>query len=285
MGKKLKEKLKNLLKEKIPNELLEFLPSHYFIVGDILIFHLDQKLEKYEKEIGEAFLKLFPYVKVVVRKIGPFKGITKEPSIKVVAGENRTETIHKENKVLFKLDVSKIEFAKGNVVERKRLIKLVGKNEVIVDMFAGIGYFSLPIAVYVKPKKIYAIDINPIAIHYLKENIRLNKVSEIVVPILGDCREISEKLKGISDRVIMGYIPFTREFLPYALKFLKEKGIIHFHDTFHEREIWDFAENLVKEKIEENGYKLEKILEKRIVKQYAPRIWHVAMDLKVKKKI
>ena len=117
--------------------------------------------------------------------------------MKIIAGENRTETVIKENNILYKLDVARIEFSKGNFKERKRVWKSVRKDEVIVDMFAGIGYFTLPLAKFSQAKLIYAIDLNPKAIEYLKENLRMNYVSHKVVPILGDCRKVSEKLRNV----------------------------------------------------------------------------------------
>ncbi len=282
MGK-IKQILKEKLKGKVPDNLLRFLPAGYFVIGKILIVEIDERLNEFEKEIGKVFLEIFPYLETVVRKTGPHEGETKKPKIKIIAGKENTETIHKENGVYFKLDVSKIEFSKGNKQERKKLISLVKKDEVIVDMFAGIGYFSIPIAVHAKPKKIYAIDINPIAIEYLKENCRLNKVSHIIVPILGDCREVANKLKNVADRIIMGYIPNTRNFLPFAFKMIKQKGVIHYHDVFHKKELWSLPERIIRKKADENGFKV-KILEKRIVKSYAPRVCHVVVDFLVVRK-
>jgi len=283
MGRKLKQLLIEKLKGKIPENLLQFLPAHYFLIDKVLILTLHEKLSEWEKEIGEVLLQLFPYVKTVVRKVGPFEGAEKKPQMKIIAGKKQTEVIHKENGVYFKFDFTKIEFSKGNKNERMRLARIIKPNETLVDMFAGIGYFSIPIAVYSQVKKIYAIDINPIAIHYLKENARINKVSHKVIPILGDCREVANELQAIADRVIMGYIPFSRKFLEAAFKFLKEKGVLHWHETFHKIELWKKAEDLIKVEAEKYGYRVLSIPYKKIVKSYAPKIYHVVMDVKVEK--
>ena len=271
------------LKEKIPANLLQFLPAHYFLVDRVLILTLHERLNQWEKEIGEALLELFPYIKTVARKVGPFEGAEKKPQMKIIAGEKQTEIIHKENGVYFKFDFTQLEFSKGNKGERMRIAKIVKPNETLVDMFAGIGYFSIPIAVYSQVKKIYAIDINPVAIHYLKENARINKVSHKIVPILGDCREVVNNLQAIADRVIMGYIPFSRKFLATAFKFLKSKGILHWHETFHKTELWEGAIDLIKKEAEKNGYRVNSIPYKKRVKSYAPKIYHVVMDVEVEK--
>ena len=80
----------------------------------------------------------------------------------------------------------------------------LGKGEIVVDMFAGIGYFSIPMAVHSKPEKIVSIEINPESFNYLKENLRLNRVEDIISPVLGDCSTAAPE--GIADRVIMGYM-------------------------------------------------------------------------------
>ena len=264
----------------IPRSLEDKVPKRYYRVGDIILIRIPKDLDEWKHEIGKILLENLPSVKTVCN-VKRVIGRERKPKIEVLAG-NGTETILKENKCLFKLDVSKIMISKGNVYERQRLPKLVKDGEIIVDMFAGIGYFTIPIAKFANPKKIYAIDINPDAIYYLKENLRLNKVSHKVIPILGDCREVSNKLKHIADRVIMGYIK-TREFLPYAFKFLKkEGGIIHYHDVFKQEEIFAVPINLVKNTAKEFGFEA-KILFKRKVKSYAPKVYHVVLDVEVRK--
>jgi len=80
-------------------------------------------------------------------KLGRISGLKREPDVEVIIGEG-TETVHRENKCGFKLDVSKIMWSKGNTTERKRMSLLPEDGEIIVDMFAGIGYFSIPMAVH-----------------------------------------------------------------------------------------------------------------------------------------
>jgi len=161
-------------------------------------------------------------------------------------------------------------FSKGNLYERQRLLKQVGK-EIVVDMFAGIGYFSLGIA---RQAKVYAIEKNPVAFRYLKENIRINKINNII-PILGDCRKVKiEK----ADRVIMGYLSKTEKFLPAALRFI-DKGIIHYHNVYKSNELWDKPLKDIEKACKSRQYK---ILYKRKVKSVAPRTFHVVIDINFK---
>ncbi|OGW53647.1 MAG: hypothetical protein A2Y81_06555 [Nitrospirae bacterium RBG_13_43_8] len=239
---------------------------------------------EFEDEIGKIILQNIPNTRTVCSRTGEITGDDRMPQLEVIAGVGNTETVHKENGCLYTLDVAKIMFSQGNLKERGRLVKIVKKHETVVDMFAGIGYFSIPIARFVRPSKIFSIDINPTAILYLQKNIQLNKVDGRIEVILGDCREVVKKLGKIADRIIMGYLPDTRKFLDSAFAVLKEKGgIIHYHDVFKENELWDRPVEILTKVAEKNGYVLDKILEKTIVKSYAPRVSHVVVDAKFRK--
>src|SRR4030042_4224625 len=228
MIKPIKQLLIENLNSRMTPDQIEHLPSGYQKIGDIVIVNLNLDLIAFEDEIGKIILKNVPNIRTVCSRTGEITGEERLPQLEVIAGVNNTETVHKENGCLYSLDASKIMFSQGNSKERGRLPKLVKPNEVIVDLFSGIGYFSLPIARFSKPSKIYAIDINPVAILYLQKNIQLNKVDGKIEVILGDCRTVVKKLGKISDRVIMGYLPDTKKFLDTAFSVLKEKGgIIH----------------------------------------------------------
>ncbi len=244
------------------------LPSSYQIIGKIFLAKLDlSKPEK--KKFAKAVFSLLPYIETVC-EIKGIKGELREPIVKKIAGLSTT-TIHKEHGIVYKLDVSKLMFSKGNVYERKRLLPLVKKSEIVVDMFAGIGYFSLPIAK--KVKKVYAIEKNPTAFRYLKENIKLNRLNN-VIPLLSDCRKV--KIKEKADHVLMGYFPHTEKFLPYAKSFAK--GIIHFHNTYRKDELWNKPLTHIRKVIPK-----AKILKKKIVKSVAPNIYHVVLDIQINK--
>ncbi len=202
--------------------------SGYQILGDIMLLKLPNAKPSEKKKIAGGIIKLLPYIKSVC-EIKEIKGELRQPNIKLIAGE-RTETIHTENGVKYHLDVSKIMFSKGNLSERQRLIKKVKQNETVVDMFAGIGYFSLPIAKHAKAKKIVAIEKNLDAFRFLKNNIQLNNVTNVQT-IWGDCKDFARSVTNFADRVIMGYFPGTEEFLPSAIKIAKNNASVHFHNT------------------------------------------------------
>lgn len=273
-------KLQDKLENKLSGRELNDLPHGYQIVGRILLIKLKPKLLKHKKIIGKTILQLFPYIHTVCL-IKDIVGIERKPKIEIIAGCKNTQTIHKEHGCQFLIDVSKVMWSQGNKEERIRLTKIIKPNETIVDMFSGIGYFSIFIAKYCKPKEVYAIDINPEALEFLRKNIWINDVESRIEVLQGDCRKFSSLLEDTADRIIMGYLFKTEKFLPYALKIAKRNAVIHLHRTVKIEEIEKIKRKIV-EIGKKNKYKI-KVLKVNKVKSYAPKIWHVVFDLKVYK--
>jgi len=242
------------------------LPASYQAVGDICLLKLSPEARPHAAEIGRAILRLYPRFKTVC-EIEQIAGQFRQPKVRVIAGDGTT-TIHRELGCAFALDVAQIMWSKGNLPEKKRLIKLVQPGEVIVDMFAGIGYWTIPIAKHTAAAKIYAIELNPAAYDYLCKNIRLNRLTN-VVPIAGDCATEAPKLGRIADRVIMGLLPNPSDYVDAALACAKEGAIVHFHCI---------APDEQSARSKANFGKLKKVVK---VKSYAPRIWHWVLDVVV----
>jgi len=279
---------KELLRNKLSNKYninLDRLPSGFQRLGDIIIINLDKSFKNFKSEIGNAILEIFK-VRTVCNKFGEIKGEHREPQIEVIAGSENTLVDHRENGIRYKFDLRKIMFAKGNVSERARYPKIVKEGEIIVDMFAGIGYFSLPIAKLSKPKKVYAIEINPTSFKFLEENIKINKIRNLEA-IHGDNKEIIDHLfnKGIkADRVLMGYLPPPREFLPWAFKIIKRNGFIHYEDILNvgkEKEESKEVMKIINNIAGNYGFKV-KLVNLQDVKSYRPKKHHYVFDILVK---
>jgi len=261
------------------------IPAGYQTIGDIILLKFLQKLSmRDKKKIGDSILSLFPYIRIVCEQKG-VKGELRQPKISILSFRDKKNrsivTIHKEHGIQYKLDVSKIMFSKGNLNERQRIIRQITPDETVVDMFAGIGYFSLGIAKNSKAKKVYAIEKNRDAFKYLKENIRLNKAHKIQ-PISGDCRRIKQNIKA--DRVMMGYFPGTQKYLPTAFKFLKKRGVIHYHNLYKEKDLWFKPLTELEAAAKKAGYGISAIFGRKIVKSYAPRVYHVVIDAEFEKR-
>ena len=147
MSKKPVEDIKQLLSYEIPKELISKLPDKWEKIGDILIVDLPSFFDKYKKSIGEAYADVLG-CKSVLNNLGAIQGELREPNVEVIFGPNDTTTIHKENNICFKLDPQRVMFSSGNINERIRMATISKPGEVVVDLFAGIGYFTLPVAVY-----------------------------------------------------------------------------------------------------------------------------------------
>ncbi len=272
------EKIKKSLSNNIPLELTNFLPEKWEKIGDVLIIKLNEKLNSYRGEIGKIYAEIL-HCKTVLNDVGGISGIFREPNVELLYGSKDTETIHKENGIRYKLDVRKIMFSSGNMDERLRMAKISNKNETVVDLFAGIGYFTLPMAVYSKPKKIFSCEINPVAYEYLCKNIVLNHVTSVVNPLFGDNRIIAPK--NVSERVIMGYFDDSEKFLPTAFNCLKNcTGIIHFHNVCSD-ELFPETPLKIVEKTADKYKRNVELLTSRVIKSYAPGISHVVLDIRV----
>jgi tRNA wybutosine-synthesizing protein 2 len=274
---KIKEKITNI----IPIELINKIPKKWEKIGDILILKISDKLEKYKVEISEIYAE-YLRCKSVLNDIGGINGIYRIPKVELIYGSENTETMHLENGIKYILNPQKIMFSSGNMKERLRMSNISNENEVIVDLFAGIGYFSIPIAFYSKPKKIFACEINPISFDYLSRNIVINHVTSKIKPILGDNKKTSPK--NIADRVILDYIKDTDKYIPIAIQCLKNKsGILHYHNIYPDKIISNNPQKIVDKIAKKNRIKAT-CFKYNQIKSYAPGISHYVFDIKVGEK-
>jgi tRNA wybutosine-synthesizing protein 2 len=270
--------IKKSLSEEIPSDLISKIPDKWEKVGDIGIIKLHSDLDNYSELIGEIYAEILQ-CKTILNDVGGITGIYREPENKIIYGSNDTVTIHKENGIRFKLDPQRVMFSSGNMDERIRMATISNEKEIVVDLFAGIGYFTLPIAVYSKPKKIFACELNPVAYDFLCENIVLNDVSKIVEPLKGDNRDVAPE--NIADRVVMGYIENTLDFLPVAIECLKDNvGVIHYHEVCPDESFPDHLFGNITNVAVEFDRKAELLTHKHI-KSYAPGVSHVVLDVRL----
>ncbi|MHA1836138.1 MAG: class I SAM-dependent methyltransferase [Candidatus Odinarchaeia archaeon] len=269
-------KLNLILKNAFPDLNVE-MPRSYDIVGGLMILKLDEELWKIRFKIGEVIKQQFKNIKGVFAKKGAVKGEYRIRAVEHLAGDNKTITIHKENNCYYRLDISKVYFNSRLGSERLRVASLVNPGEVVTDMFAGVGPFSILIA---KKRRAFvnAIDVNPFAIKYLIENINLNKVADFIRVYHGNADEIiKKKLKGVSDRVIMNLPEKSHKFLKSACYTLKpSRGVIHFY-FFATEEDAIIKKNNALEEIVTFGFNYKELTFKK-VREVAPKVFHYVLD-------
>jgi tRNA wybutosine-synthesizing protein 2 len=272
-------KIQKTLEPLLSADASKVLPEKWEKIGDVLILKLPEILSSQRERIGEVYAQKLK-CKTVLCDVGGIMGALREPQVERIYGSAITETVHKENGIRYKLDPQKVMFSSGNMDERIRMGSISNSKECVVDLFAGIGYFTLPIALYSKPQKIFACELNPVAFDYLEQNIVLNHVSKIVAPLLGDNRVVAPK--KCADRVILGYIHGTHHFLPVALSCLKSGGgVVHYHDVFADEEIPDTPFSVVQDVVSRYN-RTATLLEYHHIKSFAPGLSHIVLDVKIR---
>lgn len=258
----------------IPAELKRLLPRKWELFGDVLVMRLDHALDPFEKDVADAYARILK-AKSVLRDVGGISGELRRPELRLLLG-NDTVTTHVENGVKFRFDAAQIMFSSGNMEERIRMAETRCDGETVVDMFAGIGYFSIPLAVYQKPRRVIACELNPVAHSYLEQNVELNEVEQVVKPVLGNNRDLPGE--SFADRVIMGYVKTTHEYLPAALRVLKSGGVVHYHETCP----CELLPDRPVQRLRGAAKGCEVVVERfKEIKSYAPGVSHIVVDARV----
>jgi len=248
-----------------------------------------EKFDQIKKKIAKALMKVNKGIDSVFEKKSEREGLFRIRKLKLLVGEDKSETIHKENDCYFKMDVKKVFFSPRLVHERQRITDSgIKETDIVLDMFAGVGPFSIQIAKKCN-SKVYAIDINPDAIKYLKENIRINKVEGNVVCYLMDAKNLLSKLSNLGkilkekvDRIIMNLPKNSIEYLDIACNLIKKKeGIIHFYNFTEGSRPLEEVVKKFKVKIKDLNFKIEKSLTTKIIKSYSPHKYLAVMDVKI----
>ncbi len=212
---------------KVPDELRGLLPTSFDVIGEVLIMKLPDELLPFKEEIGKAVLDANRHVRSVTLDRG-VKGELRVRDLEPIAGNVQLETVHVENNLRFKLDPSLVYFSPRLSTERMRLASLVRPDEMVLDMFCGVGPFALTVARYSEARSVLGIDLNPDCIRFLRVNAALNSLSDRVEGLLGDAGEIVPTLDGF-DRVIMNLPHSALDYLGPALNVARDGGWVHLY--------------------------------------------------------
>lgn len=260
----------------LTDDLKDLLPSSYDIVGDIVLIKIPDELEEYRNEIGEALIRSHKKVKTVLEDKGVI-GDFRVRDVEFVAGDEKTITLYREHGIELVIDVAESYFSPRLATERLRILDKVRKDDVILDMFAGVGPFGILLAKKGGVKRVHCIDINPRAIELLKENIELNGVGDRVKAHLGDAAEVGPSLDA--NRVIMNLPHSARDYIEHALASIRSSGTIHYYEILQRDDIHQRPKDIVEE-IRNTGRRCV-LSESRMVRTYSSSMVHMAYDFDI----
>lgn len=274
----LKKTLENILTTQESQELI----SSFDQIGDIIIVRIPDSLLTKKKLIGETLLNEVKIAKSVFYQASAVEGDFRTRNLEILAGEDKTETEYKEFGCKFTVDVENAFFSPRLSTERERIASLVQDGETIVNMFAGVGMFSIMIA---KKKQctVYSIDINPVASKLCEKNIISNKLAGNIISINGDASQvIREQLENKSDRTLMLLPERSDEFLESAINATKSGGIIHYYSHIHADKKSNAGKLSEEHYLQVSPVKSE-ILGSKIVRAVGPRYYQTVVDVKISK--
>lgn len=275
--------LHQVLENQLSPHLLASLPRALDVIGSIAVIEIPFELKAHRQIIGEALLKTHKNVRTVLAKNGAVTGTYRLREFELIAGEQKTITVHKEHGCQYQVNVVTAYFSPRLSHEHNRVAATVQKAETVVDLFAGVGPFSVLIAKKNSDARVYAVDINPEAVAFLKKNIRLNRVDNRVIPICGNARQVVEdQLLGIADRVIMNLPEKASEFIDAACKAVKPSGgIVHYYEFIRLPDTLEDAQQRFSEAVEKTGRKVEAFLSAKTIRETAPYESQIVLDAKI----
>lgn len=269
-------KLRQALTGKLSADELKLLRASFDVVGDIAIIEVPLELKHKAKVIGETLLGLVKNINVVLEKQGGHVGKYRRQKMKTLAGENRKESVHKENGVRIKVNVETCYYSPRLSTERARIAKLVKPGEKVLVVGSGVGPYPLVIARHSKAKEVVGVEVNPSAHKYAKENIVLNQLQDRVTVIKGDASDFGRQK---FDRVVIAMPNEGVQFAARVLKNVKPEGYLHVLDFAPEDDLKAPSRKLK----EVAASKKRKIRILRTIKagQHAVRSYRVCVDAKV----
>lgn len=270
--------LRGVLSKKLGKNELSSLITSYDVVGSIAIIEIPDELRKKEKLIARTLLSLHKNIKTVLKKAGIHKGKYRRQKLKVLAGKRTKVAEYKENNARLRLDVENVYFSPRLSTERKRVYQQVKPGEEVLVMFSGCAPYPAVIAKNTKAKEIYGIELNPVAHKFAVDNIKLNKLKNVVV-VKGDVRKVIPKLRKKFDRIIMPLPKEAESFLDSAFKASKKGTVIHLY-CFASEDLFGKLKAKIRSICKDYNKKC-KIM--RIVKcgNYSPRVYRVCVDFRI----
>lgn len=273
--------LKRLLADTLNDDEINRLVSAFDQIGDIVVIRIPQSLYHKRMEIGKILLSEIKVVNRVFCQVADIGGEYRTRSLELVAGQGDTLTTYRENGCTFQVDVERVFFTPRLATERARISEMVRPHEKILNMFGGVGMFSIQMA-----KKnhctVYNVDINPQATSLCICNLRLNRLKGSIMPITNDASVICQNMPDTFDRIVMPLPERTDEFLDDAISAIKDTGIIHYYSHIH-ADRKQHAVPATKEHFDNLSPVSHRIVGGRLVRAVGPRYYQTVIDVVIHK--
>jgi tRNA (guanine37-N1)-methyltransferase len=268
-------------RQRTPADLLGFDPS-YERLGDVAI--VDEDDPDRAAAIADAVLASDLPVRAVLDRASKVKGDHRVRDWTVLGtaadrdDRSATETTHREYGFEYRLDLSEVYFSPRLATDRHRVAEGVTAGEHVVDMFAGVGPFAVPMAA--RGATVVGVDLNPAAVEYLRENARRNGVDERVTAIQGDVRDVAGDYADWADRIVMNLPHSADEFLESAVALAGDDCVLHYYDIQHEDDPFGPGERAIRAAAEPAGYDVD-VCTRHVVRSYAPHELNVRIDVRL----
>jgi tRNA (guanine37-N1)-methyltransferase len=259
--------------QEMPADILGFEPT-YERLGDVVL--VDEDDPERAERIAAAVMESALPVETVLNRASKVTGEFRTREWDHLAGGS-TETVHREYGCEFALDIAEVYFSPRLATERHRVTEKIAAGERVVDMFAGVGPFAIPAAK--RGAEVIAVDLNPVAVDYLRENARRNDVAERVTAIEGDVRTVAEEYEGWADRLVMNLPHSANEFLDAAVRLASDDCLLHYYDIQHESDPYSPGERAIRAAAEEYEVTVEA---RQSVRSYAPHELNVCLDVRLR---
>ena len=267
----------------IPEDKINHVTRSFDVIGSkgkaIAIIEIPEEVSMYESEIGKALMRVQSNVKGVLSKDSERTGEFRVRELRVIAGVQNTEVMHKESGCRFRLDPKTVYFSPRESRERERISADVVDGENVLVMFSGIAPLPICIARVNPETTCTAVELNPEAHNYAVENVHLNKVADRVTPILGDVRKVCAGMEPF-DRVYMPLPKGAYAFLDVAAPLVRDGGVLGFYHWAPGDDLWSEAEKLLREALNAGNRDLEFINHVK-VSQYNPKYWKIRVDARI----
>ncbi|MGH9924475.1 MAG: class I SAM-dependent methyltransferase [Nitrososphaeraceae archaeon] len=277
--------LKRLLGNILEESEVSKLTSSFDVIGSIVILKIPETLVDRRQLIANAILDNIKLARSVYLQTSPVIGDHRTRRLELIAGDDCPITFYKEYGCRFKVDVEQTYFSPRLSTERFRIASLTFEDEVVTNMFAGVGTFSIIICKYRNVKKVYNVDINRAAHELSIYNSRLNKMEEKIESFCGDAKEvIRSHINGKSNRVLMPLPEKARNFVSDAVACLKEEqGMIHYFQHVRADSKKSAVENGWSETEDAFREYPHDIQFLHVVREVGPRFYQLVSDVLIKK--